>query len=701
MKLIICESPRKAKTIQGFLGKEFKVIATKGHIMDLPENELGVDIEKNFTPRYVILPDKQKEIEEIKRLSEKSDEIFIATDPDREGEAIAYHISQFLSKPAKRILLYEIEKEAILNALEEAGEIDMKKVESQKSRRILDRIVGYFISPELWRVFRKNDLSAGRVQSVALRLICEREEKIRKFRGKTYYKIKCKFKKGETAFWAISEKLIHKEEEAKMIKESLKGAKFKIVEISERTLKRKPLPPYTTSSLQEDSAKKLKFSPQYTMKIAQELYEGVEIEGRQIGLITYMRTDSYRISEKALKEVRDFIKRTYGKSYLPLHPNVYKERGKIQGAHEAIRPVYVDYTPELLYRYLSEDQFKLYTLIWRRFVASQMTPAIYETKIYKLKAKDLTFRVTFPRISFDGFLKVYVPEYEILPEEYPELKEGEILIPEEIIVKKEKESPPQRFTEGSLVKELELRGIGRPSTYATIISKLFHRKYVRKERGKIVPTALGEAVSKLLLHFFPDIFDVRFTRWMEENLDLIEEGKNSSLSLLKIFYEKFKQNFERFKVADKLSLLEVKTDLKCPLCGANLLIKWGRYGRFLSCERYPECKYSHDLGKETKLPCPVCGAYIQVVSTKSGDIFLCPNCGEFSEIKTGARCPQCGGELVAKLLKGKYLIYACNREGCKYSITKRPVAVQCPECGNPFMIRKGKKLICPKCLYSS
>ncbi len=717
--LFIVESPAKAKTIKKFLGKSYEVKASFGHIKDLPERELGVDVENNFSPKYVVIKGKEKTLRELKRAAKERKRIYLALDPDREGEAIAWHVSQELNIPGTdlyRVRFNEITRRAIKEAVENPEQIDMKLVNAQQARRILDRLVGYKVSPFLWQTIYRG-LSAGRVQSVALRLICEREKEIEEFKPQEYWSIialllskegspfKAKLHKIESKDFKIPNKA-----RADEILADLQGRDFTVAKVTISEKKRNPYPPFITSTLQQEASKRLYFSTKKTMLLAQGLYEGVDLgeEGRT-GLITYMRTDSTRISQEALGEVRSWIKKRFGGDYLPPQPRIYKSRKSAQEAHECIRPTSLSWEPDMVKEYLSPDQFKLYSLIWNRFLASQMNPAIYLSTIADIEAGPYLFRATGWVLKFPGFLKVYpLPEEEAVS--LPPLTEGEVLRLKELIPQQHFTKPPPRYTEASLVKELEEKGIGRPSTYAQIITTILTRGYVELQERKFHPTELGKTVNDILIKNFPSLFDVGFTAQMEENLDRIERGKDGWVEVLQDFYgpfERMVQEAEGRKTELKKGLTE-ETDISCEKCGRKMVIKWGRNGRFLACSGYPECTNTKPLPEdETEERCELCGAKMVVKSGRYGKFLACsnyPQCKFTKPLSTGVRCPQpgCDGYLVARRSKKGRTFYGCSRyPKCNFAIWDKPVAQSCPHCGAPYLVEKRRKgglyLWCPSC----
>ena len=690
-KLIIVESPAKAKTIQKYLGKDFLVKASMGHLIDLPEKEFGVDLEKDFKPKYTTIKGKEKILKEIKEAAKKSDEIYLATDPDREGEAISWHIAKALKRLKKdkiyRIRFHEITKKAIQEAVKNPDSIDENKVYAQQARRILDRIVGYSISPLLSRRF-KRALSAGRVQSVALRLICDREEEIKKFVPKEYWTVEAKFKKKNEEFparlWAVNGKKLEKfdvpnEKAAKELVEKAKAAQFSVSKVEKKERRRKPYPPFITSTLQQEASKRFGFPAKLTMQIAQELYEGIDLGEERVGLITYMRTDSTRVSDEALKEVRKFLKETFGKEALPSKPRSYetKKPKSAQDAHEAIRPTSVYRTPESVKPYLTPEQYKLYDLIWRRFVASQMKDAVFNTVSANLEGNGLTFRATGSTLKEEGFLKVYPIEVE--EKLLPELKEGETVDLKEVKGVQHFTEPPPRYTEGTLVKTLEELGVGRPSTYATIISNIVQRGYVEKEKQKLKPTELGEFINSLLKKLFPKIVDAKFTASVEEELDKIEEGAKEWKELLKEFYfGEFKELLD--KAAQELKQIKgEEIGRECPQCGAPLVKVHGRYGAFIACSNYPQCKYKESLKEESQKigrSCPECGGELVIKRGKYGRFVACsnyPQC-KHTEPLTFGKCPKCKeGEVVERRSKKGKVFYGCSRyPDCDFVSSKPP-----------------------------
>lgn len=677
--LVIVESPAKAKTISKFLGKGYKVEASMGHVIDLPKSKMGIDIDNNFEPQYITIRGKGKVLNKLRKEVKNSENVLLATDPDREGEAISWHLYRALNLDEEnvRIEFNEITKSAIQKALKEARPIDKNLVDAQQARRLLDRLVGYKLSPLLWSKVRRG-LSAGRVQTVAVKIICEREKEIKNFVKEEYWTITVEFEQDGEVFTADLQRIdgkkfkISNETEALKIVEDLKKADFIVKKVKERDRKRNPLPPFTTSTLQQRAANALNFSANQTMYIAQQLYEGIDIgaEGT-VGLISYIRTDSTRISDEAAGNARNFIKDNFGEKYLPEKSRVYGRSRGAQDAHEAIRPTSVDRHPEKVKQYLSPEQYKLYDLIWRRFVASQMSPAIYRVLTVNIQAGDkYLFRATGSRIVFPGFLKV-TNEKEREDVILPELVEGDKLPVRKYDPQQHFTQPPPRFTEASLVKTLEEEGIGRPSTYAPIISTIISRGYVEREGRQLVPTDLGFIVVDLLSKHFPDVTDIEFTAQMEKKLDSIEEGKEDWKKILADFYHPFAARLEEaIEKMERVELAAETTEEKCEVCGRPMVIKYGRFGKFLACSGYPECTNTKPFLIKTGVNCPECkdGEIIQR-KTRRGRIFYgCsnyPDC-EFTSWNKPAdkACPECKGLMVEKRNKEKGLFYSCINEEC-------------------------------------
>jgi DNA topoisomerase-1 len=725
--LVIVESPAKANTINKFLGSNFIVKASVGHVKDLPEKELGVDIEHDFEPRYVTIRGRGKIIKELKRASQNVGTIYLAPDPDREGEAIAWHVAEELKDRGKRIyrvLVNEITKKAVLEAINNPGELQRSRYEAQQARRILDRLVGYQISPLLWEKVRRG-LSAGRVQSVAVRIICEREREVNTFIPKEYWSITARLKKltSEDAFEAKLTKVkgekadISFEAMAKEIIQELEGADFIVSRVERKERKRYAPPPFTTSKLQQEAARKLRFSAKKTMMVAQRLYEGIELGAAgSVGLVTYMRTDSTRVSEGALKEVRNYISQRFGDPFLPHRPIRYKSKKGAQEAHEAIRPTSMEREPERVAPFLDKDQRFLYQLIWERFVASQMMPALFDQTTVEVEAKDCLFSATGSVQRFPGFMALYVEgEDEEKQDEgkkagLPELQQGERLILLSLFPEQHFTQPPPRFSEATLVRELEERGIGRPSTYATILSTIQEKDYVRLEKGRFIPTELGVLVTGLLVESFPHIMDVEFTAQMEDKLDKIEDEKQGWVRVLRQFYEPFSKSVEKAKA----TMRDVKregemTDIPCDVCGNPMVIKWGKMGQFLACSTYPKCRNTKDFSrdgegkivietqKETEHRCDRCGRPMVVRNGRFGKFLACsdyPRCQATKPLTLGIPCPSegCGGELVEKRTRKGTVFYGCsNFPRCQFATWGRPVQERCPHCGAPFLIEKSSK----------
>jgi DNA topoisomerase-1 len=732
-KLVIVESPAKTKTLKKFLGEEFLVEASLGHVKDLPEKNLGVDIENDFTPDYKIIKGKQKILTRLKSEAKKAKAVYLAPDPDREGEAIAWHIAQEIEKvnpKIYRVSFNEITKEAVLTGIKEAGEIDMNKVNAQQARRILDRLVGYKTSPILWKALYRG-LSAGRVQSVALRMICEREKQIEDFVPQEYWSITAILETDKKeSFPAKLVKIdgkvfeIATQKDAEGIISDVKDKKFVVANVTKEERNRFPSPPYITSTLQQDAARRLYFSSQKTMKIAQELYEGVELgEKGSVGLVTYMRTDSPRIAEIAKKAAKDFIERNFGSDYIPSKPREYKSRKSAQEAHEAIRPTYIDYTPDQVKKYLSKDQSTLYQLIWNRFMASQMAEAIFQVTTVEIEAEKYLFRATSSEVLFDGFLKIYQDIKEENGEEeeefkLPTLKEKDLLQLLELVPKQHFTKPPPRFSEASLIKELEENGIGRPSTYAQIVTTIKQRKYVESDKKRLFPTELGKTVNEILVKNFPNIFETKFTANMEEELDKIEEGEEKWVKVLNDFYVPFQSTLKKVEnEKGKIKqMTQQATEEICEKCGSPMIIKWSRNGRFLSCSAYPRCKNAKPLEANenekvlTDQKCELCGAPMMVKIGRYGKFLSCskyPECKFTRPFSIGVACPQegCNGYVAERKSKRGKIFYGCsNYPKCKFASWDKPVNEVCPNCGAKFLVEKinkskGEYLQCVKCKY--
>ncbi len=640
--LVIVESAAKARTISKFLGQNYKVKASVGHVRDLPKSKLGVDIENGFQPKYITIRGKGALIKEIKEESEKADRVLLATDPDREGEAIAWHLSQVINLPedAKcRIEFNEITKEAVKKAVRAPRGIDYDRVYAQQARRVLDRLVGYSLSPLLWAKVRKG-LSAGRVQSVAVRLICEREKEIQEFKPEEYWTIECVFHTEDgTPFSAKlynvdgQKPVVPNEATAQELVARIKRAEFSVSKIEQKERRRNALPPFTTSTLQQEAAKRLGFTPSRTMRIAQELYEGINIgaEG-SVGLVTYIRTDSVRVSSDAQAEARTFIKEAFNPDYYPSKPNVYKSRKSAQDAHEAIRPTSVYRRPEDLKAFLSRDQLRLYRLIWSRFVASQMAAAVYDTVTVDISGDKLVLRANSSQLKFPGHLAVYEEkedehEGETSTSKIPELQVGQKVAVHDVKQEQHFTQPPPRYTEASLVKLLEEKNIGRPSTYAPIIETIIKRGYVERKAKQLYPTELGIIVVDLLIQYFPEIMEVKFTAEMEENLDQIEEGERSWDQTVQEFYYPFAARLEKAREEmEKVNIPDEPAGKECPQCGRPMLIKMGKFGKFVACSGFPECRYTESINETVDAKCPQCGGDIVALRTKKGRRFYgCKN----------------------------------------------------------------------------
>ena len=809
--LVIVESPAKAKTIQKYMGKGFTVEASLGHVKDLPKSTLGVDIDNDFDTEYVVIPGKEKVVAKLKKLASGVDTIYLAPDPDREGEAIAAHLAEELGDGAKRkkkkkkdeengnerirrVTFNEITQRAVKEAFERPRDIDRHLVDAQQARRVLDRIVGYQVSPLLWDKVRRG-LSAGRVQTVALRLIVEREREVKAFEKQEYWTIDAhlagpKPPAFDARFLGKGEEkiAIPNEEESKTITSTLEKADWLVRSVEKKERRRNATPPFTTSKLQQDASRKLRFSVKRAMMIAQRLYEGVELgEEGLVGLITYMRTDSTRVAPEALTEVREYIGSNYGPSYLPQSPNTYKEKKEAQAAHEAIRPTSATRHPDQIKQYLKEDEYKVYTLIWQRFIASQMTPAVFDQTTIDIDAKTANdtfwFRVTGSVEKFDGFLKVYKEskegkdeEDEELKHKLPALEAGQKLTMRSLKPEQHFTEPPPRYNEASLVKELEERGIGRPSTYSAILSTIQERQYVQKLGGKFVPTEIGLVVTDLLVENFSDIFDVQYTARLEEELDEIEEGKEGWTQALADFYKKFEKDLRYAqKHMENIKRMEKPTDEKCERCGSPLVIKWGkhgsfyacsaydkedpnsctftkenpinlpdldsadmqettqeeycencgrvmvlkrgRFGQFMACTGYPDCKTTRRLDQGKRVPdipleetCPKCGRNMVIRHGRYGEFTSCsgyPECKYVKQNYIGVKCPLCkDGDLVEKKARKGNTFYGCsNYPKCKFTSANKPIPEKCPTCGSEYLVEKylksGPVIACPnkECEY--
>jgi DNA topoisomerase I (EC 5.99.1.2) len=682
-KLVIVESPAKAKTIGKYLGKNYIVEASMGHERDLPKSTLGVDIENNYTPKYITIRGKGELIDKLRKAAKKAEKVYLATDPDREGEAISWHLANILKiseDETCRIVFNEVTKTAVKASIKQARKIDLDLVDAQQARRILDRLVGYEISPILWKNV-KWGLSAGRVQSAALKLICDREKEINEFIPKEYWSIDCTLKKEKKKFpvrlstYKGKKIEIGNEETSNGIIKELNKGNFVVKSIKKGKKNRNPLPPFTTSTLQQDANRKLNFMTKRTMSIAQVLYEGVEVKNYgTVGLITYMRTDSVRISEEAQESAKEFIEGSYGKEYLPGAPRVYKGKKNIQDAHEAIRPTYVEITPEIAKENLTPEQYKLYSLIWNRFVASQMASCELNTHSIDIENGDYKFKASGSVISFDGFMKIY--EYSNEEDEnsvmLPELKENEELKVESLNGTQHFTQPQPRYTEASFVKLLEEKGIGRPSTYVPTISTLLGRNYVIREKKNLIPTELGEIVNNIVSEYFRQIVDVDFTADMERKLDDVEEGSENWTQIVEEFFSPLKVAIEKAeKEISKVVIEDKVSDVKCEKCGRMMVIKRGRFGEFLACPGYPECKNAKPIVEELDVPCPECGKPIVAKKSKKGKKFF--GCLGYPECKfvswyepVKEKCPNCNSYMVAKYSKTKGNYIQCSNSECNY-----------------------------------
>jgi DNA topoisomerase-1 len=733
--LVVVESPTKVRTVSKYLGKHYNVAATVGHIKDLPDKGMGIDIENGFKPEYKTIPGKQNVIKSLKQAAGDAEEIYLAPDPDREGEAIAWHTAEVLKKKGRRfhrVLFNELTKDAIHKAIASPQDLNLSKYQAQQARRILDRLVGYQISPLLWRKV-KGGLSAGRVQSVALRIICERERQIQAFEPQEYWSITADLESESPPPFAAKlakkndEKIeIPNEEKADAILAELEGQEFVVKKVVKKTTKKNPLPPFTTSKLQQESIRKLRFSAKKTMLIAQQLYEGIELgPGEPVGLITYMRTDSTRIAKEAAKEALQLVHEQFGDQYRLNKPRFFKNRKKAQDAHEAIRPTSAFNTPENIAPYLSKDQLALYRLIWQRFVASQMPQALINQVSITIGAGPYKFNASGSTVKFPGFMALYMSVEEEIESDrkkaaLPELSEGMILKLLQLEPKQHFTIPPPRFSEASLVKELEENGIGRPSTYAAILSTIREKEYVELQKRYFRPTELGFIVNDLLVASFPDVIDVEFTAKMEENLDRVESSEVESSRILAQFYNPFKKDLN----AASDGMLNVKgvglpTGLNCPECGKQLHIKVGKNGHFLACSGYPDCSYSRDYVRDEKgniQPiepsidvvsdkfCEKCGNPMVIKRGRYGEFLACsayPQCSNTQSLnsngsnnKIGVKCPEadCDGEIVERTSKRGKLFYGCSRfPKCEFATWDKPVAIECPSCAAKLLVEKTTK----------
>ncbi len=679
--LVIVESPAKAKTLKKFLGSTYKIEASMGHVRDLPKSEMGIDFDNDYEPKYITIRGKGELLAKLRKEVKKADKIYLATDPDREGEAISWHLAHALKLEGKtvyRITFNEITKTAVKNSIKEAREIDMNLVDAQQARRSLDRVVGYKISPLLWAKVKKG-LSAGRVQSVALKIICDREDEVENFIPEEYWSIDFDLKHGKSPF--AGHFLLKNDEKVSLINEEsvnealsgLNEKKLTVSKIKKGKRIKKPQPPFTTSTLQQEASKALGFSTSKTMKVAQELYEGIDIKGHgTVGLVSYIRTDSVRISDEAYNTSYEYIKERYGEDFLPETRNEYKTRSRAQDAHEAIRPTYMDHIPLEISDSLSKDQLKLYTLIWNRFLASQMSVANYDTVQVDIMSGDVTIRSSGSILRHEGYLAVYKTDDDKADKD---IKMPELEVGDEIkLIKTHKNQhftqPPARYTEAALVKKLEEVGIGRPSTYAPTISTIIARNYITKEQKQLFPTELGEIINQIMVEHFGNIVDIDFTAKMEERLDKIELGEIEWKNILRDFYPKFKDEIEIAE--EKLEKVEIKdevTDVICEKCGENMVIKYGKYGKFLACPAFPNCSNTKPFFEEAGVDCPKCSGKVIIKKSKKGRRFYgCennPECDLISWYKpTGKTCPKCGDVLVEKGKKEKHIV--CENDKCDY-----------------------------------
>ena len=732
--LVIIESPYKAPTIKNYLGSNYKVVASKGHLRDLPKSTLGVDIENGFEAHYINIRGKGDIIKELKKEAKNASKVYFATDPDREGEAISWHLANVLGIPieeTKRITFNELTKSAIKASIKEPRNIDIELVNSQQARRILDRIVGYKLSPFLWKTVRSG-LSAGRVQSVATRIIVEREREIRAFVPVEYWTVDALLENAKGAHFTAhfygrnGEKIeLHTGAEAEEIAAAVGNRDFTVTSLKKSVRSRNPAPPFTTSTLQQEASRKLGFQSQRIMKVAQELYEGISLgsaNGGVQGLITYMRTDSLRVSSEAAGAAEEYIRGKYGDNYYPASRRVYKSKANAQDAHEAIRPSNLKFDPESIKKYLTTDQYKLYKLIWSRFIASQMASAEIDTVSAELEAAGYTFRASGSTVKFNGFMAVYDysedgDEGDGKKSKLPELTEGGKLKCSGITPEQHFTEPPARYNEGSLVRFLEEKGIGRPSTFATIITTIISRGYVEREGKSLKPTPLGELTTDIMLKYFRDIVDYEFTAEMEDELDSIANGKTDMRTVLTEFYtgfEKDLENAEKTVSKDEIVVPEQETDIICEKCGARMVVKQGRFGKFAACPNYPECRNTKPLDKDGKpvekndTPpektgelCPLCGGDMLKRHGRYGDFIACsnyPKCKNTKQILKliGVPCPKCGAQLVVRTGKNRSVFYSCERHpDCDFVSWDMPTNEKCPQCGNMLFIKKGRKqLVC-------
>jgi DNA topoisomerase I len=735
MKLVIVESPTKAKTISKFLGKKYTVKSSYGHVRDLPKKEMGIDIEHNFNPTYIIPSKVADRVAELKKLAQKAEGVILATDEDREGEAISWHLVEALDlqkNKIERIAFHEITKSAVEKALDSPRKIDENLVNAQQARRVLDRLVGYELSPFLWKKIRRG-LSAGRVQSVALRLIVEKEREIEKFKPEEYWNLSAILHPGKRKADQFEARLVKEngkalgkmgvknKEHAGKITNFLKQADFQILEITKKETKKNPLPPYTTSTLQQDANSKLGMSAKQTMAIAQQLYEGIKLgsEG-SVGLITYMRTDSVNLSMQSMLDARRVIEKKFGEKYSLSNPRFFKNKSKgAQEAHEAIRPTFPEKDPESVKEFLEPRQFRLYKMIWQRMVASQMSVAIMNSVTIDISATQKSLKDSYAlrangsTIKFDGYLKIYAPQMPIGETFLPELSEKENLILLDLKSEQKFTVPPARYSEATLVKAMEENGIGRPSTYAPTISTIIDRKYVAKdENKKLFPEEIGLLVSDLLVEHFSEIVDYAFTAKMEDDLDEVADGKKDWVPVVAGFYEPFHKNLKSKTKEVKKESFQEKLDRSCPECGGDLLVKFGRFGKFIACSNYPNCRYTEKTAAEKEIEekvekengaqiCELCGAPMAVKRGKYGIFLGCsnyPNCKNIKKIenKTGVKCPKCGvGELVERKTKRGRSFFGCNTyPKCDGALWNKPTGEKCPKCQNLLVFAAKNKIKC-------
>jgi DNA topoisomerase-1 len=686
-KLVIVESPAKAHTIGKFLGKEYKIVASVGHVRDLPKSQIGVDIENNFEPKYITIRGKGEIISKLKKEAKNAKKIYLATDPDREGEAISWHLATLLNidnNEKCRVTFNEITKNAVKNAIKEPRQIDQDLVDAQQARRILDRVVGYKISPILWKKVKKG-LSAGRVQSVATRLICDREEEIEKFVPEEYWTIDAKLEKNgakgsfNAKFYGSGSKKIElkSEDDVNKVLSNIKDKPFIVQKIKKGEKKKSPAPPFITSTMQQEAARKLGFSTKKTMIVAQQLYEGIDIKGiGAIGLVTYIRTDSTRVSTEAQADAIEYIKEKYGQKYVPEEKRVYKNKSASQDAHECIRPSQVTLDPESIKESLTKEQYKLYKLIWSRFLSSQMSAAEYDTINTDIVAGDYTFRGNGQILKFQGFIVLYQEGKDEESDEgennVPDLVEGEELKQKKIDPKQHFTQPPPRYTEASLVKTLEEKGIGRPSTYAPTITTILARGYVVKDGKAIMPTELGKIVNEIMKKYFEEIVDIEFTAQLEKKLDDVEEGYKKWVEVMQSFYPKFEAVLQEAEAQiGNIEVPDEVTDEICEKCGRNMVIKMSRYGKFLACPGFPECRNARPILEETGVKCPKCGGKVYIKKSRKGRKYLgCennPTCSFMSwDMHSKESCPKCGNFLLKKY-SGKKVQYKCSNEECDFT----------------------------------